>query len=107
LLTKIALKVLKCFYTNATSLSNKLPFLETLLAMEEPDAVFISETWFKENTCLSFVNYNLHRKDRVGQRIGGGVCIYIKHSLNFYSYDLNESDFGFTDSSIETVCCCC
>ena len=40
-------KILKCFYTNATSLSNKLPFLETLLAMEEPDAVFISETWFK------------------------------------------------------------
>ena len=100
-------KKFKCFYTNATSLSNKLPFLESLFAMEEPDAVFVSETWFKENSCPSFENYTLHRKDRVGQRNGGGVCIYIKKSINFYSYDLNEYDLGFTDSSIETVWCCC
>ena len=100
-------KKFKCFYTNATSLANKLPFLETLLAMEEPDAVCISETWFKENSCPSFGNYTLHRRDRVGQRNGGGVCIYIKNSIDFYSYSLNESDFGFTDSSIETVWCCC
>ena len=61
--------------------------------------------WFKENSCPSFGNYTLHR--RVGQRNGGGVCIYIKNSIDFYSYSLNESDFGFTDSSIETVWCCC
>jgi hypothetical protein len=75
--------------------------------MEEPDAVFVSETWFKENSCPSFENYTLQRKDRVCQRNGGGVCIYIKKSLNFYSYEINECDFGFTDSSIETVWCCC
>jgi hypothetical protein len=34
-----------------------------------------------------------------------GVCIYIKKSID--SYSLNESDFGFTDSTIETVWCCC
>jgi hypothetical protein len=50
----------------------------------------------------------LHRRDRVGQRNGGGVCIYIKNSIDFYSYSINQSeDFGFTDSSIETVWCCC
>jgi hypothetical protein len=97
----------KCFYTNATSLSNKLASLETLFAMEDPDAVFVSETWYNENSCPGFENYTLHRKDRVGQRMGGGVCIYIKKSIDYYSYSLNESDFGFTDSSIETVWCCC
>jgi hypothetical protein len=75
--------------------------------MEEPDAVFVSETWFKENSCPSFRNYNLHRRDRVGQRHGGGVCIYIKKSVDYYAYSLNESDFGFSDTSIETVLCCC
>jgi hypothetical protein len=75
--------------------------------MEDPDAVFVSETWYNENSCPGFENYTLHRKDRVGQRMGGGVYIYIKKSIDYYSYGLNESDFGFTDSSIETVWCCC
>ena len=75
----------KCFYTNATSLSNKLASLETLFAMEDPDAVFVSETWYNENSCPGFENYTLHRKDRVGQRMGGGVCIYIKKSIDYYS----------------------
>ena len=95
------------FYTNATSLNNKLSYLETLLAMEQPDAVFVSETWFKENSCPSFSNYTLHRRDRLGLRSGGGVCIYIKKSINYYSYDLNEIDLGFSDPSIEVVWCFC
>ena len=71
-------KKFKCLYTNATSLANKLSYMETLLAMEEPDAVFITETWFKENSCPSFQNYNLYRKDRLGLRSGSGVCMYLK-----------------------------
>ena len=75
--------------------------------MEEPDAVFVSETWFKDYSCPSFENYILHRKDRPGVRSGGGVCIYIKKSINYYSYDIESRDLGLTDQSIETVWCCC
>ena len=81
-------KALKCVYTNATSLNNKGPFFQTLLTIEEPDAVFISETWYKDNSCPSFPGYTLFRKDRVGPRQGGGVCIYIKNI--FKSYEIPE-----------------
>ena len=51
------------------------------------------------------VKYNLYRKDRVNFRHGGGVCIYIKNC--YKTYEVLESDLGFTDTSIETVWCGC
>ena len=87
------------------SLNNKSPFLQTLLVIEEPDAVFISETWYKDNSCPSFPGYTLFRKDRVGPRQGGGVCVYIKSI--YKSYEIPESELGFSDLSIESVWCCC
>jgi len=68
--------------------------------MVEPDAVFVSETWFKENFCPSFGNYTPYRKGRRALkeahkiRSGGGVCIYMKNSFQYDSYSLDESDFG-------------
>ena len=75
--------------------------------------MFISETWFKENSCPNLGNYILHRKDRISRkgekeaRNGGGVCIYIKKSIVYDSYVLEENYFGLSDPSIETVWCCC
>ena len=81
--------------------------------MKEPGAVFVPGTWFKENSCPNFRNYTLYREDGLALAeakkliSGGGVCIYITNSIQYDSYSLDDSDFGFPDPSIETVRCCC
>ena len=49
--------------------------------MSEYDIIFISETWFSENSCTFIPYYKLYRRDR--DTLGGRVAIYIheKHSI--------------------------
>jgi hypothetical protein len=66
---------LKCFYTNPTSLNlSKLIELSTIIAIENPNLIFITETWFNSLSVPALKNYNLFRNDREGH--GGGVAIY-------------------------------
>jgi len=81
---------LKCFYTNATSLNNKMNHLRSYISAGEFDVLFISETWFKEDSCPNLNGYSIYKKDRNDQRHGGGVCIYIKNT--FSTYEVSWSD---------------
>ena len=53
--------------------------------MHKFDIILIAETWFREDSCPNIDGYRLFRKDRKN-RIGGGVCMYIKSSIDAYLY---------------------
>jgi hypothetical protein len=63
---------LKCWYTNACSLKEKLDELRLVIAKSAPDIIFITETWFKpkewENGTkqeeINLKGYACFRKDR-------------------------------------------
>lgn len=95
--------VFKVIYTNATSLNNKMAQLEIRIALENPDAIAISETWFNTNSCPNIKGYTLYRGDRVGLRKEGGVCIYVREI--YEPFEVSGGDFGIADQTIETVWC--
>ncbi|CAJ0960820.1 unnamed protein product [Ranitomeya imitator] len=74
---------IKCMYTNARSLANKMDELELMLLEHNYDMVGISETWLDESHdwAVNLQGYSLFRNDRTDKR-GGGVCLYVKSSLN-------------------------
>ncbi|CAF1064320.1 unnamed protein product [Brachionus calyciflorus] len=90
---------LSFWYTNATSLENKIHLLESEVADEDPDFLLISETWFKETSVANLIGYTLFRKDR-GTR-GGGVCIFVKTSLKASEVVYPE----LKDDTIEHIWC--
>ena len=49
-----------------------------------PHVVFISETWFWENSAPEIANHQIFKRDR--EKRGGGVAIYIRSDL--VSYDI-------------------
>jgi hypothetical protein len=74
-------------YVNAQSISNlsHLLTVKNLLYNKCIDLFFITETWLNDmdsDDYLKIEGYNIIRKDRVGKR-GGGVCIYIKQTLDY------------------------
>lgn len=83
-----------CLYTNATSLNNKLnDFKAEIVAQGFSQIVFVTETWFGENSVPFIDNYVLYRKDRKSR--GGGVAIYVRENLCSYevvSDRLNSKD---------------
>lgn len=83
------------YYTNATSLNNKLHLLEASTATFHPSIVAISETWFNENSIAAMNGYQLFRSDRRNNQTGGGVCIYVRDGIQAFEApdtDLLSSD---------------
>ncbi|CAF1126939.1 unnamed protein product [Brachionus calyciflorus] len=76
---------LTCYYTNATSLSNKINELKVLLTQFSYDLIGI--TWFKSDSLCKINGYNHFSRDRQGA-VGGGVIIYVKDL--FKSYEVND-----------------
>ncbi|RNA25702.1 RNA-directed DNA polymerase from mobile element jockey-like, partial [Brachionus plicatilis] len=70
---------LKCIYTNATSLRCNIKRADLELRAKEVDVIFVTETWFKDTSTVSFDFFKHFRRDRGSQ--GGGVIIYVKDSL--------------------------
>nr|CAH8820128.1 unnamed protein product [Trichobilharzia regenti] len=69
---------------NARSLLNKITSLRSLVYMERPTLILVTETWLTidiPDTKLIIDNYNIHRNDRVDKR-GGGCLIYASKSTN-------------------------
>ena len=67
---------------NARSIINKKQELESMVVEEDPDVVFITESWAEEKHTkaeLKLQGYDCHRKDRLGR--GGGCIIYAKETL--------------------------
>lgn len=102
---------LKLLYLNARSLVNKFSDLETILATERPDVLFVTETWFNdkiENAELEFTEHTLaarnDRMDTVGGR-GGGVALWCKRSLGCSSLiDCAPGVCGIVLGVVEMYC---
>lgn len=92
---------LNCFYTNATSLKNKFEELLTLVSINNFDIIFITESWFDNFYHPGIPGFDLYFTTRQ-EKIGGGVCIYIKQHLK--SYELTTPEF--CNSKAEQVWCC-
>lgn len=71
---------IKCFYTNATSLNNKLDFLRAEIAAEKPQIISITETWFTQDSVTNINGYQLYRSDRRVRKCGV-VALYIDSNL--------------------------
>jgi len=90
---------LKCCYTNACSLLNKLDELRQRVTDCRVDIIAVSETWATEEISdaeLAIDGYALFRKDRRTDRLtkGGGVALYVRETLRAHlSCELNNSTF--------------
>ena len=69
-----------CWYTNATSLNNKMPELRASIEIDRPKLIFITETWWNQSSVPNLESYTLYRNDRMTSR-GGGVAIYVDNSI--------------------------
>lgn len=79
-MSKFYCKYLKCWYTNATSLENKLNELKVKLSIETYDILFITESWCDDKSSPGINGFSLFRHDRQ-TGTGGGVCIYVNNDL--------------------------
>ncbi|RNA02793.1 ATP-dependent RNA helicase TDRD12, partial [Brachionus plicatilis] len=61
----------KFWYTNATSLNNKMHMLESTAFSLEPDIIGITDTWFCPSSVPELIGYQLFRVDRLGDVRGG------------------------------------
>jgi hypothetical protein len=71
---------LKCVFTNARSLVNKMCELEKLVHDCKPDIIGIVETWGRDNVTdqvFTIQGYTLYRRDR-SEGSGGGIVIYCR-----------------------------
>jgi len=74
---------LRCFYTNANSLIQKIDKLRDRVYRNDYDIVAVVETWAHDSVGdaeLSITGYDSYRVDRKGHK-GGGVIVYIKEKL--------------------------
>jgi hypothetical protein len=84
--------VLKCLYTNATSLCNKWEELAALLVEKNyPHVLAITETWFNSNSLVKINGYSHYLLNRSEGR-GGGVAVYIREEL--CSHEVNLLDLS-------------
>lgn len=97
---KSGVSQIKCWYTNSTSLNNKINELSIIAEVEKPDVMLISETWFNEESIRNVDGYAIYYKDR-NNRIGGGVCIYIRDNIKHRPTRIKR----LNDSKIEEIWC--
>jgi len=77
--------VLRCLYTNANSVINKMDELRERVLVNDIDVIAITETWSREEIAdseLCIDGYVLYRKDRQSEKHckGGDVVILVKTS---------------------------
>ena len=78
---------------NIQSLTNKLDIIESELC--NFDIICLTETWLYDRTLnnnLSLIQYDLYRRDRVGD-YHGRICIYVKQNI----YSRRRQDLEFTN----------
>ena len=78
--------ILKCYYTNATSLIGKWNEFKSTIAALDPDIISITETWFNDSSNTNLGGYNIYFKNREESR-GGGVVLYIKNYLDSFEVE--------------------
>jgi len=83
---------LLCFYTNARNLINKMDQLEAWVHDIKPDIIGVTESWLTSavlDSELALEGYDLFRKDRPVDRVGGGVLLCVKSELHAAQYELS------------------
>ena len=106
--TNPPVKSLKCWYTNADSLTNKLDELQCRIKVISPDILCVTEVYPKN--CVYDVSPALLQIDGYDcfvssfSRGSRGVCIYVKSS--FHASLLNIPDFNFSESLWCSVIVC-
>ncbi|CAI2726366.1 unnamed protein product [Schistosoma spindalis] len=76
---------------NARSIQSKMTHLRTLLLLNNPSLVLITESWLSSDitdTCLKIDTYELFRCDRVNKK-GGGCLVYVSKNLKAETYSDN------------------
>lgn len=71
--------------------------LSSIISDFQFDIIGISETWLSNGISsdrYKLPGYDLIRSDRQGTCGGGGVAIFIRNTINFRVYSLNEVDSG-------------
>ena len=79
---------------NARSVLNKIDDLSVFMYENDPDVVFVTETWTSSDTLdseLCMTGYELYRFDRRHRR-GGGCIIHAKNDLNVVKIDIDIFD---------------
>jgi len=76
---KNRVKKLKCWYSNVTSLNNKLDILSVELYSNCVDVAFITETWWTPSSIKTIKGYSTFYKNREISN-GGGVCMFINNN---------------------------
>ena len=51
--------------------------IKIYIAVDQPDIILVSETWFNENSCPSLDGFNIYRRDINDRRCGGGVKVFM------------------------------
>jgi Reverse transcriptase (RNA-dependent DNA polymerase)/Endonuclease-reverse transcriptase len=88
---------LKVWYSNTTSMNNKVNEVRALLSTYRPDIFCVAETWFTSVSDTHVDEYILYRMDRSSR--GGGVAIYVNGGLSSSEVYIPE----LTDQSIEQI----
>ena len=70
-----------CWYTNPTSLNNKMNEFLNCINVDKPNLIFITETWWTELSLPCIEGYSLFRRDRTNGKRGGGVAIYVSEHI--------------------------
>ena len=83
---------------NARSIVNKLHIFHSYISDLQPDIISVTETWANKNfndALFQISGFKLFRSDRRSGSRGGGVCLYIKDSLQSCALDVaNSSNFS-------------
>ena len=89
---------LKCYYTNADCLLNKIEELEVVISIENPDIIIVTEV-FPKNLRSTNIDNNEYKFHGFSCFMGPvtdacGVAIFIKDGIKAdYCYDLNKTIF--------------
>lgn len=79
---------LNCMPINSRSLCNKLVEFQGLVYGNDLDVLAVTVTWLQDdllnNEILSARTYSIFRKDRQGNRRGGGVLLAVKSDILAY-----------------------
>lgn len=81
----ITVNKLKAISVNARSLLNKLDEMQYVATEENPDLIYVTETWAHKDVSdaeLNLEGYSLIRNDREGKK-GGGCIIYVRNNINY------------------------
>ena len=77
-------KKLKCIFTNARSIMNKVDELHCIIEEEKPDLVSIVETWLTDNIFNAEIQIPGYQTTRLDRKTGahGGILLYTRDGIN-------------------------